>query len=258
MSGDFANLAQLNFGEFLVAEVFRKIIGSIQIEDNKKAVCFYEKDVNGTLKLVNKELSSKFTDVHESTNSQLFINLDDEFHPMDGMHRIDVCLREDDSLIFPIEVKLGKTGGAEKFPTTFINFWNHQDDKLEIYGSTKKGVNLFRGNMILTLDSDKLIDCRKNSENINDQHFKKFIEFHSNEKPGFEISNKWGLVIRKNSVIGSDGKYPEPIPCLEFRNLQYVFIFEELWNCLTFIGQQDIISKIKQQITDEFERLTKT
>lgn len=265
MSDDsFANLAQLNFGELLVAEVFKKLINA-----KVKDVTFYKVDsFDGTknikIKRCENNLSDLFEDNFAEVNANLNLEISDYKITPDAQHQVDVCLKLNDKIsnnhpYFPIEVKLGGSGGAESFPSSFMEKWKKVS---RIVKSTKKNqatskneYNLV-GNMISLLDSDKVFLNNK------ELAFKKSILHQSKSSDSLDLlplllNDRWGIVIREKSIKGILENLKEGCSySKKFEKLQYIFIFEDLWRPLKENNDTLIIKEcINKQIDEQFELL---
>jgi hypothetical protein len=209
--GALNSYAQLNFGEDLVAQVLKVLIRTGRLKgypfktDNKK-VTPIEVFAFGK----NSKISSN------TPMDQIVIN--GESRNFNKLHNIDISILSK-KVIYPIEVKMGKSNRCEKFPATFFKFKKNPIQK-------NKSNKELSGNMINILDHRF---CNKSVLKLKSEK----VHIHDN----------WSIVIRSDAFNfwkKADGK--------GFNKLQYVFVFEEMWKLLKPKEKSQIKSEVVKSL----------
>jgi len=155
--------AQFNYGESLVAEIFKQLISSGKL---------WAYDCQNVLQQTTiTEFSGK--PIH------LDVVFKEETYKVNGMHKLDMGIEFAES-IHPIEVKLGETLKCKSFPSTFENFL---DDKV-ILNENNDSIS---GNMI------KLLEDRVVTEPVVTP-----LKFKAEKNPKI-IDRNWSIVIREKA-----------------------------------------------------------
>jgi hypothetical protein len=231
----FANLAQLNFGEKLVEEVF-KILAL------KENVPFYSfTDSKNWKKVIDQQPLTGYQFITDAQLKAKF-GTEDAFSP-NGMSRVDVLAYKDKGI--PVEVKLGITGGACSFPSTFLGKWKDGDflKAKSLKGSKNK--RSFSGNMIHILDSSRKLE----------EH-EELAVFSAtfNETMHVLLEDEWWLVIRRDSLSGEHTQATSKDDP-SFKKLSKVFIFEDLWDLINTTERKLIISYLTEIMVKQINTL---
>ncbi len=189
---DFEQLGQFNYGEDLVAIIFSYLLNSGELKG-------YKFDL-GKKNWIKVDVKEFITQDPIETNCEIFINSKIKTNKL---QRIDLPLFYENS-IFPIEIKLGRSNKTKRFPSDFSRFLSGKS--ISFYEKTR----LISGGMIKILEERKIKDAHK-----------RFNLFCKISNKNLKLTKEWGIVIRKES-------FKNPISRGKFKNLKYVFIFDEL------------------------------
>lgn len=189
---DFEQLGQFNYGEDLVAIIFSFLVKSGELKA-------YKFD-SGKKKWKKVDVKEFIIQEPIETNREIYINSKIKANKL---QRIDLPLLYKNS-VFPVEIKLGRSNKTKNFPADFNRFLTGKS--ISIYEKT----HLISGGMIKILEERKIKDTHKRL-NLLCKILNKNLK----------LTKKWGIVIRNES-------FNNPTSKGKFKNLKYVFIFDEL------------------------------